>query len=212
MSTPEIIGIPQSNFVRTVRMACEEKGVKYTLTPARPHAPEVNAIHPLGKVPAFRHDGVELCESKAISTYIDAAFPGPALIPRDPAGAARCEQWISLVNTAIDPVLMRQYLLAYFFSGLPDGAPDRARIDAALPKMREIFSLLDKTLATRPYIAGDAFTLADAFLLPIIDYMRMKPESQEMLAASPHVQAWFDRVMARASAKETVPPPIPTRN
>jgi glutathione S-transferase len=186
--------------------------VKYTLTPARPHSPEVNAIHPLGKVPAFRHDAVELCESKAISTYIDTAFPGPALIPRDAAGAARCEQWISLINTAIDPVLMRQYLLAYFFSGLPDGAPDRARIEAALPKMREIFSLLDKEVASQPYIAGDAFTLADAFLLPIIDYMRVKPESQEMLASSPHVQAWFDRVMARPSAKETVPPPIPTRN
>jgi glutathione S-transferase len=211
MPTPEIIGLPQSNFVRTVRMACEEKGVKYTLTPARPHAPEVNAIHPLGKIPAFRHDGVELYESKAISTYIDSAFPGPALIPRDPAGAALCEQWISLINTAIDPVLMRQYLAAYFFSGLPDGAPDRARIEAALPKMREIFSLLDKELVSRPYIAGDAFTLADAFLLPIIDYMRVKPESQEMLAASPHLRSWFDRVMARPSAKETAPPPIPAR-
>jgi glutathione S-transferase len=211
MPTPEIIGIPQSNFVRTVRIACEEKGVNYTLTPARPHAPEVNAIHPLGKVPAFRHDAVELCESKAIATYIDTAFPGPALMPRDPAGAARCEQWISLVNTAIDPVLMRQYLGAYFFSGLPDGAPDRARIEAALPKMREMFALLDKELASRPYLAGENFTLADAFLLPIIDYMRM-PESQEMLAASPHVQAWFDRVMARPSAKATTPPPPPPRN
>jgi glutathione S-transferase len=212
MPTPEIIGAPQSNFVRTVRIACEEKGVKYTLTPARPHSSEADAIHPLGKIPAFRHDGVELCESKAISTYIDAAFQGPALIPRDPAGAARCEQWISLVNTAIDPLLMRQYLGAYFFSGLPDGAPDRARIEAALPKMREMFALLNKALSARPYLAGESFTLADAFLLPIIDYMRTMQESQEMLAASPHVQAWFDRVMARLSAKETAPPPPSPRN
>lgn len=211
MATPEIIGIPQSNFVRTVRIACAEKGVKYTLTPALPHAPEAYAVHPLGKVPAFRHDALALCESKAICTYIDAAFPGPALIPRDPAGAARCEQWISLVNTAIDPLLMRQYLAAYFFSGLPDGAPDRVRIDALLPKLRAMFALLDKELGTRPYLAGDAFTLADAFLLPIIDYMRTLAETQDMLAASPHVQAWFDRVMARPSAQETAPPPLPPR-
>jgi len=33
----EIIGAPQSSFVRTVRIACEEKGVAYRLTPAMPH-------------------------------------------------------------------------------------------------------------------------------------------------------------------------------
>jgi glutathione S-transferase len=212
MPTLEIIGAPQSNFVRTVRIACMEKGVPYTLTPARPHAPEVDAIHPFGKIPVMRHGDLALCESKAIGSYIDTAFDGPPLIPRDPIGAARTEQWISLVNTGIDPLLMRQYLTAYFFSGLPDGAPDRARIDAALPKMREMFALLDRELGTRAYLAGDTFTLADAFLLPIVDYMRQMPESGELVKASPNVAAWFDRVVARPSGKGTVPPPMPGRS
>jgi glutathione S-transferase len=211
MPTLEIIGAPQSNFVRTVRIACVEKGVPYTLTPARPHTPEVAAIHPLGKIPAMRHGDLALCESKAIGSYIDLAFDGPPLIPRDPIGAARTEQWISLINTGIDPLLMRQYLAAYFFSGLPDGAPDRAKIDAALPKMHEMFALLDRELGTRPYLASDTFTLADAFLLPIIDYMRQMPESGELVKASPNVAAWFDRVIARPSGRETVPPPMPGR-
>jgi len=212
MPTLEIIGAPQSNFVRTVRIACMEKGVPYTLTPARPHSPEVDAIHPFGKIPAMRHGDLTLCESKAIGSYIDMAFDGPPLIPRDPAGAARTEQWISLINTGIDPVFVRQYLRAYFFSGLPDGAPDRATIDAALPKMREMFALLDRELGGRAYLAGDTFTLADAFLLPIIHYMRLMPESGELVQASPNVSAWFDRVVARPSGSETVPPPMPGRS
>ena len=85
------------------------------------------------------------------------------------------------------------------------------KIDAALPKMREMFALLDRELGTRPYLAGNDFTLADAFLLPLIHYMRVMPESSEMVKASPHLLAWFDRVSARPSVKETEPPPMPGR-
>ena len=105
MATLEIIGAPQSNFVRTARMACMEKGVPYTLTSARPHSPDVDAIHPFGKIPVMRHGDFSLCETKAICSYIDLAFDGPPLIPRDPTGAARTEQWISLVNTGFDLVV-----------------------------------------------------------------------------------------------------------
>ena len=115
-----------------------------------------------------------------------------------------------MVNTGFDLTFARQYLRAYFFSGLPNGAPDRATINAALPKMHEMFALLDRELATRPYLAGTDFTLADAFLLPLIHYMRLMPESSEMVKASPpHLPAWFDCVAARPSVRETEPPPMP---
>ncbi len=164
MPALEVIGAPQSNFVRTVRMACAEKSVPYTLNAVFPHSPEVDAIHPFGKIPAMRHGDVALAETKAICTYIDLAFDGPPLIPRDPVGAAKTEQWISMINTGFDLVFARQYLAAYFFSGLPDGAPDRARIDAAVPKIQEMFGILDRELAQRPYLAGAEFTLADGEL------------------------------------------------
>jgi len=211
MPTLEIIGAPQSNFVRVVRIACHEKAVPYTLTPARPHTPEVDAIHPFGKIPVMRHGEVTLGESSAICAYIDRAFDGEPLVPRDPVAGARTVQWISLHNTTIDPVLVRQYLLAYFFSGLPDGAPDRARIESVLPAMRQHFAVLDRTLAAHPYLTGNAFTLADAFLLPTMYYMAKMPESAEMLAASPHLGAWYGRVNERPSVRETEPPPIPGR-
>jgi glutathione S-transferase len=36
----------------------------------------------------MRHGDIELCESKAIVTYIDKTFSGPALVPEDARGAA----------------------------------------------------------------------------------------------------------------------------
>ncbi len=106
----------------------------------------------------------------------------------------------------------RQYLGAYFFSGLPDGAPDRARIDAAVPKLREMLGILDRVLGQRSYLAGPDFSLADMFLLPLIYYLKQVPESGEALRASPNLTAWLQRVSDRASARETVPPPMPTRD
>lgn len=200
----EIIGAPWGNFVRTARMACAEKGVPYTLTIVRPHAPEVAAIHPFGLVPCMRHGELALCESRAICAYIDQAFEGPPLTPRDPVGAAVTEQWIALTMTTIDPVLARSYLVAYI--NAPGGVPDPAVIQAMLPKMHEVFGVLDGALAARPYLAGDAFTLADMFLYPLIWFMRLKPESAAMLQASPHLLAWYDRVAARPSARDTEPP------
>jgi glutathione S-transferase len=66
MSELQIIGAPQSNYVWVVRIACHEKGVPYTLVPVMPHTPEVDAIHPLGKIPVLRHGNVTLAESRAI--------------------------------------------------------------------------------------------------------------------------------------------------
>ena len=209
MSTVGIIGGPRSNFVRTARMACHEKGVPYTLDAVFPHTPAVDAISPVGKIPVMRHGDLALAETRAICGYIDAAFDGPPLMPRAPAAAAVTEQWISLVTTSIDPALMRNYLLHYVFPSGPDGKPDRARIEAALPKCREMFALLEKELATHTYLGGDTFTLADMFLLPIIHYMQAFPESGEMLAAAPSVRAWHDRVAARPSARDTLPAPRP---
>ena len=86
MADLEIIGVPQSNYVWAVRMACEEKGVPYVHTPVRPHTPDVDALHPFGKIPVMRHGDVTLCESKAIVTYIDRVFDGPKVIPEEPIG------------------------------------------------------------------------------------------------------------------------------
>ncbi|HZT89632.1 MAG TPA: glutathione S-transferase family protein [Stellaceae bacterium] len=213
MPTLQIIGAPQSNYVWVCRIACLEKGVPYELLPVFPHTPEVDAIHPFGKIPAMRHGDVTLCESRAITYYIDHAFDGPPLAPRDPVKGAQTEQWISLVNTTIDPLLVRQYLLGYFFPGTPDNSPNRTVIDAALPKMEPHFALLDRAVARTGHLVGDSLTLADINLVPILFYMNMSrlPESSAMLAAKPNLKGYFDRLMQRKSVADTIPPPMPQR-
>jgi glutathione S-transferase len=208
----QIMGGPQSNYVRVTRIACAEKGAPYTLVPAMPHTPEVDAIHPFGKIPVMRHGDVTLSESRAICYYIDHAFDGPVLVPRDPADGARTEEWISLVNTTIDPLLVRQYRAGYFVPRTPDGRPNRTVITAALPNMEQHFSVLDRAVSKTGHLVGDTFTLADMNLLPILFYMDKGPESRAMLSRSKNLKAYVERHMARASLQDTVPPPFPGRS
>src|SRR5579863_7022869 len=115
MSHVEIIGAARSTYTRVARMVCEEKSIAYELREAAPRSPDAFAIHPFGKIPALRHGDFELYESKAIATYLDLSFPGPRLIPTNPRHAALTEKWVSLVNTKMDGVLVRTYLLNYIF-------------------------------------------------------------------------------------------------
>jgi glutathione S-transferase len=207
----ELIGAEPSNYVWTCRIALTEKGVPYRLSPARPHTPEVDAIHPFGKIPVLRHGAVELCESRAICGYVDAVFPGPKLMPPDPVRAAQIEQWTSIVNTHIDPVWLRQYLVAYVFPNTPDGSPERDKIDAAVPKLEQQFPAMERAVAQSGHLAGDTFTLADMTFLPILYYMGTRPESSALLQRSPALKAYLDRHMARASVKATTPTWMPSR-
>jgi glutathione S-transferase len=208
MTDIEIIGAPQSPFVRAVRMACVEKGVAYRLTPAMPHSPEVNCIHPLGKIPAMRYGDYQLCESKAIATFVDRAFPGPKLFPDDAKVCGKVEQWVSITNTAIFPAVI-PYFGAYLFPKTPDGKPDRATIERVLPEVRERIDVLDKAVANTECLAGNGFTYADISLLPILAYLRDLPESGgAILADAKQLTRYFDRHSQRESFRTTVPPPF----
>ena len=134
------------------------KDVPYTLVPVMPHTPEVDAVHPLGKIPALRHGDVTLAKSRAICFYIDHAFDGPALVSRDPVEGAQ--------NGAVD--FDRQHAFrcaggapvrrAYFFPGTPDGSPNRPIIESALPKLEAQFAMLDRAVAKTGYLVGSSFT------------------------------------------------------
>jgi len=208
MSDLELIGGPQSNYVWTCRIALAEKGVPYRLTETMPHTPVADATHPLGKIPSMRHGEVTLAESRAICAYVDRAFPGAPLMPADAVGAAQAEQWISIVNTAAQPV-MSQYLSGYFFPGTPDGGPNRERIAAALPKLETFLALFDRAVAATGTLAAGAFTLADMTLMPILYYLGKVPESAAMLDKAASLKAYRARHLTRASIRDTVPEPLP---
>ncbi len=202
----QIIGIPQSSFVRVVRMVAHEKGVDYELVPAMPHSDVVVAIHPLGKVPVMRHGTVALAESEVISRYIDRTFDGPTLVPEDPAGADIVGQWVSIVTTAIDLTMIRRYVLEYLFHKDDDGVVVRDRIDDSVKKFPVQFAALEE--AVRPgFLGSETFSIADCFIAPILAYVSMFPEGKQHLEQSPALSAYFGRISARASFAATVPPP-----
>jgi glutathione S-transferase len=211
VATPEIIGSIRSTYTRVACMVCEEKGIEYVLTERPLHAPEILAIHPLGKMPVLRHGEFEIFESKAIATYLDRSFPAPFVFPSDPRRAALTEQWVSLVNTVMDRTLIRTYIFAYIAPKAADGAPDRETIEAVMPAVREQLGVLDRAVARSGYLVDDQFTFADINLLPILHRVGQFPEGANALAAATHLAGYYDRHAARPSFARTTPPPGPPR-
>jgi glutathione S-transferase len=202
----EILGVPESNFVWAVRIACAERGAAHALRPLPPHHPEVTAINPFGAVPVLRSGPVALSESRAIVAWVDAAFPGERLTPSDPLAAATAEMWVSRVLTVVEPVAIRRYLFGYLFPETPDGAPDRPAIDAALPRLRLCLDAMAAGVAPG-FVGSDRFGLADCWFAPIVHYLSALPESGAMIAANPALSAYAARVRDRPSVRETAPPP-----
>jgi glutathione S-transferase len=201
MSELMLIGAPQSSFVRTTRMALEEKGVAYTLVPVAPHSPEANAIHPFGKIPVMRHGDFTLFESRAIIAYADRAFSGPKLIPDDAKRAALIEQWASAVSACAFPMIF-PYLRENFFPA--SGKTDRKQIEAQLPNLRQAIAILDRATQAG-HLAGEEFSIADMYAMPLLAYLRVLAESRDMLAETKSLMAYFEKHSQRSSFKNTIP-------
>lgn len=204
MSKPVLISIPVSNLGRSVQMLMEEKGVEYDFETASPHSDAVNAIHPLGKVPVFRHGDLTLCESEAMARYIDKVFDGPKFFPEDPVLCAKVDQWVSLHNTAFDTSMIRQYVLGYVLPKMAGKEPNREQIEAALPNVKKHLDVLNKALEGG-VLVGDSLTYADLANFPTLAYLPDFPESAELLKEFPNVVAFLDAMNARDSAKKTPP-------
>lgn len=206
MADLEIIGVAFSNYVRSVRMLCEEKGIAYVHNPAMPQSPEVKAIHPAGQVPVARHGDVTLFESKAIATYVDRVFPGQKLIPEDPVLAAQVEQWVSYGNVKVDRWIMREFVVPSTFFDKTKG-PDTARIGTALPEVEKVCDVLDKAVAKTGYLVGSSLTFADCNVLPMLTALGRFPQGKEILAKMPNLTAYVAKLSERPSFTKTAPPP-----
>jgi glutathione S-transferase len=101
MNDVVVLGFPRSTFVHIVRLVLMYKDVPFTF---RDLAPEMGsavhlALHPFNRVPILQHGDFMLYETSAIAAYVDEAFDGPGLQPKDVRMRARMNQWISSVNS-----------------------------------------------------------------------------------------------------------------
>lgn len=202
----EIFGVPQSNFTRAVRIVCEEKSIEYDYLPEPPRSPLVAAIHPLGKIPVMRHGDFTLAESWPIVAYLERLFPEPPMIQAETAAlSAEIGQWVSIVATSVDPILVRRYGFAYLFPNTPDGSVDRAVVEETLPRMEALIAMLDARLAVTGFLAASRFTFADALLLSTLVFVRQLPEGGRAIEAAPALLRYLERHSARPSLVATDP-------
>jgi len=202
MSTLTLHGFPISTYVRTCRMAADEKGVAYELDPTAPQTPEQLAQHPWGKVPAMTHGEVKLYEATAIASYIDNAFDGPALQPTDAATRAKMHQCISVINCYLYQPSIVSIVIQRLVVPQHGGTADEAMIKAAIPDTEKALGVIDDALESTDYLVGNSLTLADLFLLPITNYLSATaPEGQDLMSKTGNVNRWQDAMMSRESAK-----------
>jgi len=212
MAAVEIIGFDISNWVRAARIACEEKGVEYTLTAngmnefADMKGERHLALHPFGRIPAMRHGDVVLFETLAIGHYIDRRFDGPRLVPEDPLEAARMEQWVSAMIDYVSRSIMGRCVVQYVLPQFTGKPIDRATIDAAIPDIRTHLAILDRALAKGPFLHGEKPHLDDFILMPMIDALAaVAPEGPGLVAEAPNVARHRAAFQGRPSYHATIP-------
>lgn len=205
-ATLTLHGHPNSTYTRTARMAMVEKGLPFTLQATGPHTPEVLALNPFGYLPVLSDGDFTLYETSAIVRYIDECFAGPALVPSSLGDRARCEQWVSAFNAFVYDAIVPHYIRQYVFPSGENGEPDRAVIDAAVIEMPRILAILDHGYEKTPWLAGDAVSVADFFVAPVIAYLERMPEGPDLLKATPHLRRAFDAMRVRPAYITTEPP------
>ena len=210
MVRPVIYGPAYSTFVRTARLALEEKGAEYDLVEVdlltgAGQSAEHLARHPFGKVPAFEHDGFAFYETDAIARYVDETFPGTALAPADARSRARMNQAMSVLASYAYPCLISQIFMQRAVMPMIGNASDEAAIAAALPNAETALSALEHLIDGNRYLAGERLSLADLLLIPIYDYVRQTPEGEKLLEATPNLRRWWDEVRTRPSVERTRP-------
>jgi glutathione S-transferase len=144
-------------------------------------------------------DGVVISESTAISRYIEGQQPQPPLMGKTPQEQAYISMWQRRVEDGL--LYAAQHYFHHATPGL--GEPDRYRNadwgEANKQRAIETMRWLDKELATRPFIAGEAFTIVDITALCGIDFAHSLGVSMPSDCGA--LNEWHARVSARSSAK-----------
>ena len=200
--------------VRKVVWCAQELGLDFQRTEAGGRfgivqTPEFLALNPNATVPVIDDgedaDRVVLWESNVIVRYLCAKHAPETLYPESLATRFDAERWMDWQQTTLNRVSG-----GAFVQWVRTPAPERdlAVIEASVRATEPLFALLDAHLATRAFMLGDAFSMADIPLgceahrwlgLPPTDYTR---------PSWPNVERWFADLRARAAARGVLDLPL----
>ncbi|WXA89740.1 glutathione S-transferase N-terminal domain-containing protein [Pendulispora rubella] len=169
-------------------------------------SPEHLKRQPFGEVPVLEDDGFLIYESRAIMRYLDRRLPGPSLTPSDIRAYGLMEQWISVEQSYVSgPVwtLVRGGPVYEIIRRSPavdilPPPPNEAEAAQARGELARAFDIVERTLATQEYLAGNAFSLAEVSWLPYLQYL-FASNGGDLVTERPHMAAWWQRISTRPS-------------
>ncbi len=207
---------PNANSVKPM-LTLMEKGVAFDshyldLLNFDQHQPAYLAINPLGTIPAMTHRGSwgtrVLTESTAIMEYVDEAFDGPSLMPKNSVDRWRVRWWMKFMDQWLAPSFSMISWSVFIGPAVRSKDPEmvKAAIDPIQMEERRVargILMLEEALGQREWPGSDAYGLADingfnlAYALPLSQPHLSNDE------LTPNIMRWLRRIYARPAAKAT---------
>jgi glutathione S-transferase len=195
---------------RRVRIYLAEKGISMPLVPVDLGAKEqfsdaYAAINPRRVVPTLvLEDGTAIGEVPAILRYLEEVYPEPALLGTTPKTKAEVAMWerrvelegfasvMEAVRNAVPGLRNRSIAGPHDYDQIP------ALVERSKQRVRNFYADFDARLADVPFMAGDAFTVADITAVVTVDFAT---KAADLPIANEHtaLKRWHDLVSARAS-------------
>ena len=176
----------------------EEAGLPYRIVPVNiskgeQFKPEFLRISPNNRIPAIVDDApagggrpVSVFESGAILQYL--AEKTGKFLPKDLHGRVEVMQWLFWQMRGLGPMAGQNH---HFGQYAPDKIP--YAIERYVNETNRLYSVLDKRLGDREFVAGD-YSIADMASYPwIVPYERQG----QRLGDFPHLKRWFETIRAR---------------
>ena len=205
----KVLGRASSINVRKVLWTLDELGLAHEREDwgmgfAPTDRPDFLALNPNGLVPVLIDDQGPLWESNTICRYLAHRHGDGALLPADPRGRARVEQWMDWQATELNGAWRYAFLA---LARKTPGFDDPASIEASATAWNRAMGILERQLATTgAYAAGERFSLADVVLGLSTHRWAATPIAHADL---PAVRAYYDRLRERGAflphARQDVP-------
>lgn len=147
---------------------------------------EFLAMNPNGKVPVLLlPDGRVLSESNAMLLHL---AEGTRWLPEDAYERALVYQWLFFEQYSHEPYIA---VVRFIVSYAKSAGEQPERVEELRKKGYAALGVMEKILERRPFLAGDAFTIAD---IALYAYTHVADEGGFDLEHYPAVRGWLERV------------------
>jgi glutathione S-transferase len=200
-------GFSSSNYYNVAKLTLLEKRLEFeevlVYTGAGDkYRPDFLTMSPQGKVPCLETEHGFLSETRAISTYLEDAYPNPALYPQDAFARAKVHELTQVLDLYVDLPVRR--ILRNFFSRSKPPASVADEVRATLGKTARTLTRLGRFDS---FLVGDAFGAADiaaACHFPIARMVAREVLDFDPLADLPGVDDYLARLEARPTVQRVM--------